>query len=165
MLGYIKIGDIAGDGTVKGHEEWIAITNVTNGANRNAADANDPIGALNNSRVQVGGVQFRKEIDKSTPELFKAVCNGTVFPEVTVHCLKGTGGEGEKPFMKYTLSNAFIQSYDASLDSVGGGNVTTTELVSLGFEKIRQSFVVTDATGAEVGSIDAGWNLATSEEA
>ncbi len=121
-----------------------------------------PTSAIKNSRVQVGGINFTKEVDSSSPKLLEAVCNGTVFPEVTIHLMRNTGGEGEKPYYEYTLQDAFIQSYDSS-NSADGGGTFSTENVVLGFKTIKWSYKIVDTTGKEQGSVDTGWDLALSQ--
>ncbi len=160
MLGYVKIGDIEGMATQEGHDKWIPIDGLFHGANRNISDgSNDPTKDLKNSRVQIGGIQFTKDVDSSSPKLLEAVCNGTVFDKVTFHMMRNSSGGGAEMFYEYILTNAFIKSYDVNSQSMAGGTVSQNENLSLGFAKIKWSYKVIDDKGNVKGSVDAGWDL------
>ncbi len=166
MLGYVKIGDIEGMATQEGHEKWIPIEGLFHGANRNIADgSNDPVADLRNSRVQIGGIQMTKNVDSSSPKLLEAVCNGTVFPEVKIHMIRNAEGSGEQTYYEYTLTNAFIKSYDANGSAMAGGTANTSENLSLGMAKVKWSYKIIDDKGKVQGSVDTGWDLLKSRNA
>ena len=166
MLGYVKIGDIEGMATQEGHEKWIPIDAMFHGASRNVADgSNDPVADLRNSRVQVGGIQFTKNLDSSSPKLLEAVCNGTVFPKITIELCRNTEGRGDMTYLVYTMENAFIKSYDANSSAAAGGHAASHENVAIGFSKVKVSYKVVDEKGKVTGSVDTGWDLLKSRTA
>ena len=73
-------------------------------------------------KVRVKDLAVTKYVDKATPELFKACCNGKVFKEATLTVRKA----GEKPleYLKIKMSDVLISKMDtgSKMDLGGNGN-------------------------------------------
>ena len=72
--GYLKIGDIKGESTDKGHEEWVEIISWSFGADRPI----DPLTSRARGNITYEPIVIRKRIDKATPLLFTNLAQGKV---------------------------------------------------------------------------------------
>jgi type VI secretion system secreted protein Hcp len=82
MTGYMKIEDIPGEAAGKGHEGWIEISSLTEGAETAAASSVGSGRASN--RVTIQPVVVTKAVDSSTPKIRSTLIAGTTIKEVTV---------------------------------------------------------------------------------
>ena len=162
VAGYVNFGSIKGNSDDANHKEWIEVMNVSQGINRNIDPTSKPKDALSKSQVQLGGIEFQKNADESSPELVAAVCKGEVFPEVTIDLVRVSEG-GNEVFYQWTLTNAYVSSYGVHGSGMGG--ISTTENLVLNYETIKWSYKKKNADGKPAGSVDAGWNLGTNAEA
>lgn len=80
--GYLKLGDIKGESVAKGHENWIEISLVTEGAETAAASATGSARASN--RVTILPVVVTKEIDSATPQIRSTLIAGATLKEVVI---------------------------------------------------------------------------------
>ena len=83
-VGFINFGDkIKGNSEDENHKDWIEVSMVSQGINRNINPTSNPRDALSTSQVHVGGIEIQKNADESSPLLVAAVCKGEVFPTVS----------------------------------------------------------------------------------
>jgi type VI secretion system secreted protein Hcp len=113
-------------------------------------------------KVRVKDLFVTKHVDKATPELFKACCNGKVFKEATLTVRKA----GEKPleYLKIKMSDVLISKMDA-----GGGRSDTnedllTEDVSLNFAKVEVEYTPQKPDGSGDAVVTTGWNIEANKE-
>ena len=158
VAGYVNFGSIKGNSDDANHKEWIEVSNISQGINRNIDPTSKPKQALTKSQVQLGGIEMQKNADESSPELVAAVCKGEVFPEVTIDFVRVSEG-GNEVFYQWILTNAYVSSYGILGSSMGG--IETTESMTLHYETIKWSYKKKNADGKPAGSVDSGWNLAT----
>jgi type VI protein secretion system component Hcp len=82
VSGYMKLGDIKGEAVAKGHENWIEISSVEEGAEKAASSA---VGSARaNNRVTILPVVVTKDVDSTTPQIRGALVAGTVLKEVII---------------------------------------------------------------------------------
>lgn len=138
--GYLKIGDIKGESTAKGHEGEIEIlswsfgtspagTGPSTAAGRSAAGSDQSAGQPTGKR-QHKPITITKSVDKATPMLAQASRSGTILPEVTLYVQERAGAT--EPYMKIELKNVYITSYQTS-----GSGDRPTETLSLNYERIK----------------------------
>lgn len=162
VAGYINFGSIKGNSDDANHKEWIELSNISQGINRNIDPTSKPKQALTKSQVQLGGIELQKNADESSPELVGAVCKGEVFPEVVIDLVRVSEG-GNEVFYQWTLTNAYVSSY--GIIGSGMGGIETNENLTLHYETIKWSYKKKNADGKPAGDVQAGWNLATNSSA
>jgi|GEM_PF-1370459 len=87
-----------------------------------------------------------KELDKSSPKLQEAICNGTMFPSVKLHFLR-TGATGlQEEYYLYELTNVIITSYSFSASQSAAGDPQPTENVTLNFAQVKVTYTPTADT-------------------
>ncbi|MEL7497425.1 MAG: type VI secretion system tube protein Hcp [Planctomycetota bacterium] len=156
MIGYLKLGDIKGNSQDANHKEWIEVMTISQSVNRNINPTSKPRDALSKSQVHVGAIEFQKNADESSPELVAAVCEGRVFPEVTIDLVR-VSGSGNEVFYQWVLTDAYIIDYGVHGQSLG--SIDTTENLAIAYSEIKWSFKKKDEKGKPQGSVDTGWNL------
>lgn len=87
-------------------------------------------------KVSIHDISITKKVDKSSPAFFRACVSGAHYKKVTITVRKAGGGStsGGKSFIKYTLSDVVISSYQL-VPSSGGG--VPQETATLHFAKIE----------------------------
>ena len=152
---YMKFEGLDGECQDKDHKGWSDI------ASFNHEIINPMIeGRMGNhqGKPALGEILVTKEIDKSSPKLAEAICNGHAFPKVEIHLSEYfAGGTGSVVYYAYELKNVIITSY-----SVGGstkGEEVPMEEFSLNFEEIKWTYMETDSKGVSEAVLEFTWNV------
>jgi len=151
---FIKIGDVEGEARDKSHSKEIDVLSWSWGmSNSGSAHVGGGAGA---GKANVQDLSFTKWVDKATPKLMLACCNGKHYPEALLTVRKA----GEKPveYLKIKLSEVLI----TSLSTGGsGGEDRLTENVTLNFAKVHVDYTPQDEKGAAGTAIPMSWDIAT----
>ena len=110
-------------------------------------------------KVNVQDISFTKYIDKSSPDLMLAACNGKHYAKAVLVVRKS----GEKPleYLTLTMKDVLV----TSLSTGGsGGEDRLTENVTLNFGQFNIDYVEQTKTGGAGEKPSAGWNIATNEK-
>lgn len=162
VVGYVNLGSIKGNSQDANHKEWIEVSMISQSVNRNINATAKPREALTKSQVHLGGIQLQKNADESSPELVGAVCEGKVFPEVTIDLVR-VGPEGNEVFYQWILTDAFISNYGVT--GANMGSIDTSENLTLCYSTIKWSYKKKDEKGKPQGSVDAGWDVGSNKKA
>src|SRR4051812_15713662 len=131
---FIKIGDLKGESRDKVHKEQIDVLAWSWGmSNSGSAHMGGGAGA---GKANVQDVSFTKYIDKASPPLMLACCNGKHFSEATLYVRKA----GEKPLEYLTLTLTEVMVTAVSTGGSGGED-RLTENVTLNFAKVKVNYV------------------------
>src|SRR5262249_19771530 len=112
-------------------------------------------GGLGAGKADVQDISFTKYIDKSSPDLMLACCNGKQFDPAKPVLPKA----GEKPleYLTVTLTEVLI----ASITTGGsGGEDRLTENVTLNFAKVKVDYKEQTATGTGGATPSMTWDIA-----
>ena len=161
-VGYVDLGDIKGNSQDAKHKEWIEVSMVGQNVFRNINPTSKPREALTKSQVQLGGIELQKNADESSPQLVGAVCEGRVFPEVTIDLVR-VSPEGNEVFYQWVLTDAYIANY--SVSGANAGSIETFENLTLCYNVIKWSYKKKDEKGKPQGSVDAGWDVGGNKKA
>ena len=162
VVGYVNLGSIKGNSQDAKHKEWIEVSMISQSVNRNINSTAKPREALTKSQVQLGGIDLQKNADESSPELVGAVCEGKVFPEVTIDLVR-VSAEGNEVFYQWILTDAYIANY--SVHGANAGSIETSENLTLCYNTIKWSYKKKDEKGKPQGSVDAGWDVGANKKA
>ena len=177
---YVKYEGIDGESKYQGHEGWSEIVSFSQGIHR-------PDSGATGSTRQRGNVVFEdivlvKQVDKASPKLAEAICNGVVFPKVEIHLTGPSEGSAlSGTFYAYELKNVMITSYEVSgsnplayalvapapditMPSAGPFIVQAVdapmEKMSLSFEEIKVTYTESDSSGKAKGNVEYSWKVA-----
>jgi len=150
---FVKIGNLKGESKDDKHKEEIDVLAWSFGAsNSGTAHVGGGAGA---GKVSVQDLSFTKWVDKTTPELMLATCNGKHFPDALLTVRKA--GETPVEYIKITMTDVMI----TSLSSGGsGGEDRLTENCTLNFAKFKYEYTPQDAAGKGMAAVPMGWDIA-----
>ena len=151
---HLKLDGIDGDSEAANYEGQIDCASWSWGASQAANMHVSTGGAAGGSTIM--DIAITKDMDKSSPNLMKYCCHGTVMPEAILVCTK-SAGEGTMEWLKVTMKNAII----SSLSSSGQEGSMGMESVTLNFSEYKMEFWPQDDTGAQEAAIEAEYNIRT----
>ena len=150
---FIKIGAIGGESVDRGHKGEIDVLAYSWGASQSGTMHTAVGGAA--GKVDVQDLSLTKWVDKATPNLFLACCNGKHVGEAELTVRKA--GEQSLEYFKITMQDVIITSVSTS----GSGNENRlTEQVSLNFSKVQVSYTPQKPDGSGDAEVLVGWDIA-----
>lgn len=156
---FIKIGDIPGESTDDKHKDWIEILSFHWGTAQ-PVTVGSGLGGLSGGGCSVSDFSFVKKLDKSSPKLFLACCNGTPITKIETELRKSVGDK--HVYQKFTFENAMISSVRPGGSSQGGDDVPLEE-VSFAFAKCELQYAALGQDGKPAGNVTAKWDLTTNK--
>lgn len=150
---FIKIGDIKGESVDAKHKESIDVLAWSWGLSNSGTSHTGGGGGA--GKVNVQDISLTKYVDKATPTLILAGCNGKHFPTALLTVRKA----GEKPleYIKITLTDVLVTSVSTG---GSGGEDRLTENVTLNFAQFKVEYVAQKKDGSGEPAIEVGWNVA-----
>ena len=150
---FIKIGALKGESIDKTHAGEIDVLAWSWGmSNSGSAHVGGGAGA---GKVNVQDLSLTKYIDKSTPDLMLAACNGKHFDSALLTVRKA----GEKPleYLKIPMTQVLITSVSTG---GSGGEDRLTENVTLNFASVKVEYVEQTKGGGTGDKPSMNWNIA-----
>lgn len=155
---FMKIGALKGESRDSVHKDKTDVLAWSWGmSNSGSAHMGGGAGA---GKVSVQDISFTKYIDKSSPDLMLACCNGKHFPDAMLIVRKA----GEKPveYLKITMKEVLISSVSTG---GSGGEDRLTENVTLNFAEVKVEYTPQDEKGAAGAVQTMGWKIAENVKA
>jgi type VI secretion system secreted protein Hcp len=150
---FIKIGALKGESRDAKHKEEIDVLAWSWGmSNSGSAQTGGGAGA---GKVNVQDVSFTKYIDKSSPDLMLACCNGKHFDKAILTVRKA--GEQPLEYLIITLEDLIVTSVSTG---GSGGEDRLTENVTLNFARVKVDYKEQTPTGGVGATPTMGWNIA-----
>jgi type VI secretion system secreted protein Hcp len=150
---FIKIGDVKGESKDSKHGGEIDVLAWSWGlSNSGTAHVGTGAGA---GKVNVQDISFTHYIDKASPSLMLACCNGKHFPEATLTVRKA--GEQPVEYVTMKLTDLLITSISTG---GSGGEDRLTENVTLNFAKFEFQYLPQEKDGKAGDPIPVGCNIA-----
>jgi type VI secretion system secreted protein Hcp len=151
---FLKIDGIPGESSDEKHKDWIEILSYNHGMSQPASAASGT-GGRTAQRVSMSDFSVMKVLDKASPHLAQACCDGRHIKEVKVELCEAAGDK--HTYMVYTMENVIISSLQPG-GSQGGDK--PMESLTFNFGKIKWEYTPTGhdgKPGSKVGPL--GWNL------
>ena len=150
---FIKIGDLKGESVDKKHAGEIDVLAWSWGvSNSGSAHVGGGAGA---GKANVQDLSFTKYIDKSSPDLLLAACNGKHYPTATLVVRKA--GETPLEYLTITLTELLITSVSTG---GSGGEDRLTENVTLNFAAVKVDYIEQTKAGGTGAKPSMNWNIA-----
>ena len=148
---YLKYDGIDGESKDTDHKDWIDILSASQSimhpaGSSAASPAADPTDFV-----------VTKYIDKSTPKLALACCNGQHSPRVIVEFT--SDDQRHLTYLQIEMTNVLVTSYGLSSNSTD--DPVPVDQVSLNFEKIKWTYYEYDAGGRLVAEHATSWDFKT----
>ncbi len=152
---YLKIEGIDGESTSKGMEKQIEIESFSWGVS-NTATVGSQSGGISSGKANIGAFTIVKAVDKASPNLMLASCDGSHLKSATVTFRKSTGSSGPKPFEILKFHECMVSSYQ--MTGVTGGDDTPRETVSFEFGKVEMEYYAQKSDGSTSKAGNTGWD-------
>ena len=156
---YLKIPEVPGDTIVEGHEEEMQLISFYNGVahSANPAEASSQVTGL----VTAAPITVTKYVDKSTPLVIQACCDGKVFDDDIVVTHTKKVAEQTVDYLTITLKEAQIIN-----DSItSGGDEAPLETISIAYGEINWEYIPFKKGGEQEGAVEATYNVQTQQNA
>jgi type VI secretion system secreted protein Hcp len=150
---FLKIDGIDGESADSKHKGEIELLSFSWGETQGGTFAQGGGGGA--GKVSMQDIHFVSKVNKASPKLFLSCASGEHIKKATLTCRKA--GKDQQEFLKYTLSDILVSSYQIGGSS--SGDSIPLDQVSLNFAKIEIEYKEQLATGALGGTVKAGWNL------
>ncbi len=147
---YVKVKDIPGSSTDDGHKDWIEV--LSHSYSMHMPIGSGPGGVRSAGRVNIEDFTITKMIDKSSPSLAQAMCQGKPIETVEIEIM--SANKDRHKLMKYTLQNVYISSLRS--DQVEGR--APVEVVTFSFGKIKLEFTPIGSDGKPGSAQRSGWD-------
>ncbi len=157
---FVKFDGVDGEAMDKDHDKWIEVESVSARMDLAPASVAGAGGAVSRADLAHDTFILTKWVDKSSPKLAEAACNGKVFPKVEIDMAASYGGS-RATYLKYELQNVRITSY-----SVGGATGSTDrpmEEIALNFGKVKVTYTEDGGKSKGKGAAQS-YNVAQREE-
>ena len=149
---FLKIADVEGESKDDAHKNSIDVLSWSWGMNQTGSGHAG--GGGGTGKVQVHDVTVTKYVDKSTPDLMLACCNGKHFKEAKITNRKA--GENPLEYLVVTMSDVLITSVQTGGQN---GNDKIMETLSLNFAKVKVDYAEQTATGGKGATPKMGWDI------
>ena len=150
---FIKIGDVKGESRDDAHKDEIDVLAWSWGMTQSGTMHTG--GGGGTGKVDVQDLSITKWIDKASPNLMLACCNGKHYPEASLVVRKA--GENPLEYMTISMEDVFVSSVSTG---GSGGEDRLTENVTLNFAKVKVSYQPQSRAGAkEGGAVEMGWDI------
>lgn len=151
---FIKLGDVQGESADKGgHEKEIDVLAWSWGMSQSGtAHMGSGAGA---GKVSVQDLSLTKYVDKASPVLMLACCNGKHFAEALLTVRKA--GENPLEYFKVTLKEVLVSAVSTG---GSGGEDRLTENVTLNFAEFKVEYSPQSKEGSGEAAVECAWNIA-----
>jgi type VI secretion system secreted protein Hcp len=144
---FLKLGDIKGEALDAKHKDEIDVLAWSWGMSQTGTM---PLGSGGSTgKVSIQDLSVTKYVDRATPNLMKACCNGKQYAKALLTVRKA-GGDSQVEYVKITMEPVIISSI-----SGGGsqGEERQTENVTLNFGKVKYEYTMQNPDGTAGASI------------
>lgn len=149
---FMQVGDLKAESKDKTHKEKMDVLAWSWGMSNSGSMHIG--GGGGSGKVNVQDLSFTKYIDKSSPDLMLACCNGKHFPEAKLIVRKA--GETPLEYLTITMTEVMVT---ACSTGGSGGEDKLTENVTLNFAKVQVDYKEQTATGGVGATPKMIWNI------
>jgi len=149
---FLKLDGIKGESQDAKHKDEIHIESFSWGMTQ--AGTHGAGGGGGAGKVSVHDISITKLLDKSSPELMLACCNGKHIPSGLITVRKA--GESALEYLKIKLTDLLV----SGVQEAGHGAELLKESLSLNFAKFQVEYQPQGADGkAQGGPVMMGWDV------
>lgn len=153
---FLNIEDkkVKGESRDKTHKETIDVLAWSWGMSQSGTTHTGGGGGA--GKVAVQDISLTKYVDRSSPDLLKACCNGTHYKNAKL-ILRKAGGTALE-YLIITMETVLISSVSTG---GSGGEDRLTENVTINFGKVKVQYQPQKEDGTKDGGVvEMGWNIA-----
>ena len=155
---FLKLDDVKGESRDDKHQDEVDVLAWSWGMSQSGSMHTGGGGGA--GKASVLDLSLTKYVDKASPNLVMATCNGKHFKEALLTVRKA----GEKPleYLKITMKDVVV----SSINTGGSGSEDRlTENVTLNFAEFKLEYVPQKSDGSGEAAIEAAWHIAKNAKA
>jgi type VI secretion system secreted protein Hcp len=155
---FLKIDDVKGESQDDKHKDEVDVLAWSWGMSQSGTTHTGGGGGA--GKVNVQDMSLTKYVDKSSPNLIMAACNGKHYKQALLTVRKA----GEKPleYIKITMKEVLV----ASVGTGGsGGEDRLTENITLNFAEFKVEYAPQKPDGSGDAAVEAAWHIAKNVKA
>jgi type VI secretion system secreted protein Hcp len=149
---FLKVGSLKGESKDSKHKDEFDVLAWSWGMS-NSGNAQQG-GGQGAGKVNVQDFSFTKYIDKGTPDLMLAACNGKHIDKAVLTVRKA--GENPLEYLLITMENLIVTSVSTG---GSGGEDRLTENVTLNFAKVKVQYKEQTDKGGVGDKPEMGWDI------
>ena len=154
---FLKVDGIPGESKDSNHKDWIEVLAFRHGAVQPVSTTASSAGGAATERAEFTPLTITKQVDKASPELWKACFTGRHIKEVVLQLYR-SGGDKQQ-YLEIKMEKVLITSFDQA-----GGEAFPEEVITFAPGKIEMTYnQQSREDGSLQGSIAAGWDLTTNK--
>jgi type VI secretion system secreted protein Hcp len=146
---FLKIESIQGESSKKNHQGEIDIISFDFGAVQHGSFHTGGAGG-GSGKAEISDIRIQKEVDKSSPLLFKACASGKHIKEAIIYSQKA--GDGSTPLTYYKIKLEDIIVSDIHNNGASGGDAIM-ESVTFNCAKVTFDYQAQNSNGSKDGGI------------
>jgi type VI secretion system secreted protein Hcp len=150
---FIKIGSVQGESVDRKHKDEIDVLAWSWGMSNSGTMHQGGGGGAGKANVQ--DLSFTKYVDKASPLLMLACCNGEHYDKATLVVRKA--GKSPLEYIKITMSEVLVSAVSTG---GSGGEDRLTENVTLNFSKVAIDYVPQKPDGTGDAAVAMTWDIA-----
>jgi type VI secretion system secreted protein Hcp len=150
---FLKIDDVKGESRDSKHKEEVDILAWSWGMSQSGTTHAGPGGGA--GKVSVQDLSLTKYVDKSSPVLMMAACNGKHYKEALLTVRKA--GETPLEYLKITMKEVIVSAVSTG---GSGGEDRLTENVTLNFAEFKVEYKPQKADGTGDAAVEAAFHIA-----
>lgn len=150
---FLKIEGIDGESADHKHKGEIELLSWSWGASQHGSHSSGGGGGA--GKVVMQDFHFVMKCSKASPKLMLACATGEHIKKATIIARKA--GTEQQEFLKYTLSDVLVSSYQTG--GSGAGDVIPTDQISFNFAKVEIEYKEQKADGTLGGTVKAGYDI------
>lgn len=160
---YIKFDgpNIKGESKDKDHADWIEINAWSHGIVQPKSATASSAGGFTAERCEHQDMEFVKDMDLVSPQLFQACSSGQTFKSVQVDFLRADGDGKRVKYLEVQLKNVIVSSVHPSVQSEG----LPTETFALKYAAIQWRYTQQKGEGGSGGTSQGAWSLTKNDKA
>jgi type VI secretion system secreted protein Hcp len=150
---FLKLGDLKGESVDGTHKDEMDILAWSWGMSQSGTTHMG--GGGGSGKVSVQDLSVTKYVDKCSPALILACCDGTHYPEAVLTVRKA--GKTALEYIKLTMKELIVSSVSTG---GSGGEDRLTENVVLNFAEFKVEYTPQKPDGSGDAVVEKAWNIA-----
>lgn len=146
---FVRIPNIEGEATDRGHEQWIDVLAVSAGLSNSGTTHTGGGREAGTARLQ--DLSLTKWVDKASAPLMTAMARGDHLDDIVMEVTNNSG-----TYLEYRLRDVLVTSYSTG---GSGGEDRLTENVSLNFSKVDWIYYQFGSDGKQIGDVSASFDI------
>jgi len=155
---FLKIDGIDGESADDKHKGEIELESWSISAHQSGGHSSGGGGGA--GKVLLEDYHFTKRIDKASPTLFLACCDGRHIKKAVLTCRKA--GKTALEYLKITLSDLLVSSYQTG--GSAGSTVVPVDQISLNYSKIEKEYKEQKPDGTLGAGVKVGFDIGANKK-